>query len=114
MRGFAVGVASSVVASGITYMVFAAANALSLPFRLLIVTAVLAAGVVIAWRISRQEESPRSASMKVGTDIDTGGNLAIEGLRGDASGDVEIGSRLEADGNVNIKDIKLTRSEDSL
>lgn len=114
MRPFVVGVAASVAASALLYVVLGAMEALSQPLRLGVMALVLVLGVVVAWLASRGMRQHEGEGTAVGHRIKGKGDVTVKGVDVERSdGNVRVGDDLESGGEVTVQDVRVGRRRDS-
>lgn len=111
MNSTVAGVAASVVASVITYLLFDLADALSVPLRVLSMSVVLVVGIVITRKASGgRSDEPKKTTTKIGSGNRAKGDIDVKRTKTEsAAGDTEIGSSSEADGTIRVEDTEVTR-----
>jgi hypothetical protein len=114
VRQFVVGIAASVVASALIYLVLAATEAAPLPVRLAVMALVLVLGIAVAWVVSRDIQDSDGEGTTVGSHINAANDITVEHLDVKGSGGgVRVGTNLKSRGKVRVSDVRVGRGEDS-
>lgn len=112
VRSFVVGVAASVVASAVFFLVTAATDALSPPMRLAAMALVLVLGIAAAWAATRGARD-KDAGTAVGDRIAAEGDVTVERVNVEGSGgDTRVGTNLKSGGTARVSDVRVARRED--
>ncbi|HEU4392143.1 MAG TPA: hypothetical protein VFR04_00760 [Solirubrobacterales bacterium] len=110
MRPFVAGVAASVAASALLYIVLAAMEALSPLLRLGAMALVFVLGVVAAWLASRGAREHEGKGVSVGHRVKAKDDVTVKDVDVERSnGDVRVGADLESGGKVTVKDVRIDR-----